>query len=147
MKLNRISALLAPAVWLGVSVVGFGAGCGSSLSGPPLARHRPADFVEVPYPPPAALAETVPPRARREAVWIDGEWTYQGRIFVWQRGGWVIVPPGVSHAPWRVVYDRDGRLLLAPGIWYGARGRRIAPPEILVAARTPANEFTPEPPR
>lgn len=99
----------------------------------------------MPYPPPAALAETVPEQPNDEAVWVDGEWLFQGRVYVWERGGWVVAPQGARHARWRFEFNPDGRLLLAPGTWYDARGVAIEAPEPVVPAATPANEYTPEP--
>jgi hypothetical protein len=121
------------------------AGCGVSLKEPLRTRHAAADFVEVPYPPPAALAETVPPSPKGDGlVWVDGEWVFRGRSYVWQRGGWVVPAPGVRFAPWRFVFTQDGRLLFAPGTWYDARGTRLERVEPAVDASTPPNEFTPE---
>jgi hypothetical protein len=119
--------------------------CSASLPGPPRAEHPLAAYVEVPYPPPAALAETVPERpASGDAVWIDGEWRYHGRSFVWRRGGWVVPPPTGRFAPWRSWYRRDGRLMLAPGTWYDSRGQRVRRVEPVVSAYTPPNEITSE---
>jgi hypothetical protein len=115
------------------------------LNEPPRAQHAAADFVEVPYPPPAALAETVPPSPNGDGlVWVDGEWVFRGRSYVWQRGGWVMPSPGARFAPWLFVFTKDGRLLFAPGTWYDARGIKLERPEPAVAASTPPNEFTPE---
>jgi hypothetical protein len=120
------------------------AGCGVSVPTPPLTAHQTASFIEVPYPPPAALAETIPPPPNDEAVWVDGAWTFRGNSYVWERGGWVLVPTGASYAIWRFVFTRDARLMFAPGTWYDAQGRELESPEALVPARTPSNEFTPE---
>jgi hypothetical protein len=99
----------------------------------------------VPYPPPAALAETVPPRPEgSDVVWIDGEWVFHGKDYVWQRGGWVHTPRGARYAPWRAVYQRAGRLFLASGTWYDASGNPLPRPELAVPARTPPNELTSE---
>lgn len=120
-------------------------GCGSSLPAPAAAEHPLSAYVEVPYPPPAALAETVPPRPdQRGVVWIDGEWRYHGDSYVWRRGGWVTPPPGSRFAPWRAWYRRDGRLMLAPGTWYDAQHRRLRGREPVAPAETPANEVTSE---
>lgn len=133
--------------WRGFMAFGafLSAGCGVAVPTPPVTQHAADDFREVPYPPPAALAETVPSAPDDKAVWVDGEWAFHGRVYVWRRGGWVIMPIGARHAPWRFFYSRDARLLLAPGTWYDERGRRIEAPEPVVPAETPANEFTPEP--
>jgi hypothetical protein len=119
--------------------------CSSSLPAPPRAQHPLAAYAEVPYPPPAALAETVPERPDRgDVVWIDGEWRYYGRSFVWRRGGWVVAPQASRFAPWRSWYRRDGRLMLAPGTWYNGRGERQRWVEPIVPAYTPPNEITSE---
>jgi len=123
---------------------GFVSACGASLPPPELTTHPPRSYVEVPYPPPAALAEVVPRFEDDRAVWLDGYWAWRGRKYVWLRGGWVLPAPGARYAPWRVVYRSDGMLLFAQGSWYDERGRRLRDPETLVPARTPTNEVTPE---
>jgi hypothetical protein len=121
------------------------AGCAGSLPEPSTTRHSTEAFQPVPYPPPAALAETVPPRPRRgDPVWIDGEWVFHGRSFVWQRGGWVEPPKDALFAPGQEKYELDGRLLLAPGTWYGPSGNSLPRPEVMVPATTPPNEVTAE---
>jgi len=117
---------------------------GSSLPAPATTVHPRSSYVEVPYPPPAALAETVPERpAGSNAVWLDGEWNFHGKVFVWKRGGWVLPPSAGRFAAWRVRYRRDGRLMMAPGTWYDGK-RRLVAPEPLEAAATPVNEITSE---
>src|SRR5687767_2081562 len=75
--------------------------CGGSLPAPPTSTHPASAYQEVPYPPPAALAETVPPRPRHEdVVWVDGEWVFSGSSYVWRRGGWVAMPRAARFAPW-----------------------------------------------
>lgn len=119
-------------------------GCGSSLPEPPLGRHRPSDFREVPYPPPAALVETVPPRPDDRAVWVDGYWEFAQGSYLWRRGGWVDAPAGARMAPWAARYTSDGRLLFAKTTWFDARGKLLPDPETKRAAYTPANEITGE---
>jgi hypothetical protein len=120
-------------------------GCGSSLPMPETTEHPLSAYSEVPYPPPAALAETVPERPDLDdVVWIGGEWRYWGRAFVWRRGGWVVPPQSGRFAPWRSWYRRDGRLMLAPGTWYDARGQRLRRTEPIVPSITPPNEITSE---
>jgi hypothetical protein len=120
-------------------------GCGGSLPAPEVAEHPLAAYREVPYPPPAALAETIPERPERDgAVWIDGEWIFHSQGFVWRRGGWVVPPPGSRFAPWRSWYRRDGRLMLASGTWYDAKHERVRRPEPTAPAITPPNEVTSE---
>lgn len=120
-------------------------GCGSPLPAPETAQHPLDAYAVVPYPPPAALSETVPPQPPRAgAVWIDGEWVTHGDSYVWRRGGWVVPPAHSRFAPWRAWYRRDGRLMLARGTWYDAKGERVRSPQPIVPAYTPPNEITSE---
>lgn len=119
-------------------------GCSSGLPGPDIAVHPGRAFVEVPYPPPAALVEVVPDRPPGDSVWVDGHWVWMGRYYVWHRGGWLRPPENASYATWQSRLKKDGRLLFAPGAWYDDSHRPIAPPEPLVVARTPLNQTTPE---
>jgi hypothetical protein len=119
--------------------------CGAALPAPERTEHPLSSYDEVPYPPPAALAETVPPRPHAPGVvWIDGEWVFRGTTYEWRRGGWVVPPPRSRFAPWRAWYRPDGRLMLASGTWYDARHARLHHVEPIVSAATPANELTPE---
>lgn len=118
--------------------------CSSGLPGPPVAVHPGRAFLEVPYPPPAALVEVVPEPAPEGSVWVDGHWVWRARYYVWQRGGWLLPPENASYATWQSRLKDDGRLLFAPGAWYGPDHASIEPPEILVVARTPPNQTTPE---
>jgi hypothetical protein len=120
-------------------------GCGSTLPSPALTQHPLGAYAEVPYPPPAALAETVPPAPELAGVvWVDGEWISHRKEYVWRRGGWVVPPAESRFAPWRSWYRRDGRLMMAPGTWYAAKHERLRPPRPVQAATTPPNEITAE---
>jgi hypothetical protein len=118
--------------------------CGSSLPAPALIAQPKDAFQEVPHPPPAALVELVASQPSRRAVWIDGNWAWRGKGFVWQRGGWVEPPAGARYAPWQVRYLADGTLLFASCGWFDAHGQPIESPPILVPASTPPNEVTSE---
>jgi WXXGXW repeat (2 copies) len=120
----------------------LGSACGSSLPGPESATHPSTSFVEVPYPPPAALVEVVPKRPDGNAVWVDGSWAWRGRSYVWQRGGWVHAPEDAAYAGWQASLAADGRLLFAPGAWYDAARRPVDAPPQLRTARTPPNQIT-----
>jgi hypothetical protein len=120
------------------------AGCGGGLPAPPRGEHPLAAYVEVPYPPPAALAETVPNKPNGDAVWVDGEWNFHGEGYVWRRGGWVAAPQGSKYAPWQAWYRKDGRLMFARGTWYDAQQQRLRPPKPLTPAETPPNQVTSE---
>lgn len=118
--------------------------CGSALPAPPRTEHPLATFVEVPYPPPAALAETIPVKPDQPVVWVDGEWVFHGNGYVWRRGGWVTPPPGSRFAPWQTWYRSDGRLMMARGTWYDEKQQRLRPPRPVTPAETPPNQVTSE---
>jgi hypothetical protein len=119
-------------------------GCSGSLPAPAVTKHPARAFVEVPYPPPAALVEVVPEEPPGSAVWVDGHWSWRGNYYVWDRGGWMIPPENAAYASWQGVLAEDGRLLFAPGGWYDASGREVPSPKVLRVARTPPNELTME---
>ncbi len=120
------------------------AACSSSLPVPLAARQPRAEYRPVPYPPPAAFSEVVPPQPRPDALWIDGRWAWRGGRFVWQRGGWVVSPDGSRMAHWRIRYEPDGTLQFAEETWYDAKLQPIATPKTLLPAFTPPNALTPE---
>jgi hypothetical protein len=111
---------------------------------PKPARQPRAEYRPVPYPPPAAFAEVVPPRPRSDALWVDGHWAFRGGTYVWQRGGWLLSPLGGHFAHWRLRYAPDGTLMFAEEVWYDARLKPIPSPKKLVPAYTPPNELTRE---
>jgi hypothetical protein len=50
-----------------------------------------ANSLVVPYPPPPANVETVPPTPSNPAcVYWDGQWVFGARDWQWMSGGWVI---------------------------------------------------------
>ena len=120
------------------------AGCSSALPLPLAAEHPERAYVEVPYPPPAALVEVVPESPADDAVWVDGHWVWRGRYYVWQRGGWLKPPEQLAYATWQTYLSKDGRLLFAAGTWYDSERRPRPAPDLLVVARTPPNEVTVE---
>jgi hypothetical protein len=111
---------------------------------PDNARQPRSEYLPVPYPPPAAFAETIPPAPNKQTLWVDGHWAWRGGTFVWQRGGWVAPPAGAHFAHWRIRYAQDGTLLFAEETWYDAQLKPIPAPKMLVTAYTPPNELTPE---
>ena len=114
----------------------------SPPSGPPLAR----EYEEVPYPPPAAAPEIVSPSPDDAAVWVDGQWVWRSRYYVWQRGGWVIPPRRAYYAASARRYAPDGTLFFAEGAWRRTTDRaRLDPqPPVLRPAATPPTPQTPE---
>lgn len=110
-----------------------------------MTTHPRRAFAEVPYPPPAALVEVVPERPdASDAVWLDGHWIWRGRYYVWQRGGWMIPPENTAYATWQSVLTKDGRIVFAPGVWYGADRRPVQAPKTIAVAKSPPNQTTVE---
>jgi hypothetical protein len=96
--------------------------------------------VEVEYPPPPARVEFVPLSPREDAVWIDGEWTWQGRRWAWKRGRWVLPPPAIAFAPWTSIRNGDGTLFWAEGSWRDAKGNEAPAPAVLALGKANPGE-------
>lgn len=109
--------------------------CSSELPRPRLAAHSTADLAMVPFPPPPARVEFVPPMPHDDAVWIDGQWRWTGREWAWIYGAWVLPPPGAGYSPWTAVRNREGVLFHAPGAWRDSSGRILREPAILARGR------------
>lgn len=114
--------------------------CASVLPGPPRITHPQSAYEEVPYPPPAALVEVVPPSPASLSVWLDGDWRWQGKFYLWRRGGWVDVPSGSYFADWQSYYTGEGRLMFARSAWYTLDRTRIRGPKIRSAASSLPSE-------
>ncbi len=112
--------------------------CASELPRPAYVAQTTDALAPVPYPPPPARVETVPPSPGRGAVWIDGEWAWQGRLFAWRRGRWVMPPAGARFAPWTTVRGEDGTVYLAGGAWRDARNQPVPDPPALAVAKSTA---------
>ncbi|HVJ94841.1 MAG TPA: hypothetical protein VM580_33890, partial [Labilithrix sp.] len=84
---------------------------------------------QVPYPPPPARVETVPPMPRPDALWVDGEWLWQARRWAWKQGRWVVPAPGARFAPWTTVRDAAGTLYFASGRWRDPWGQELPEPQ------------------
>lgn len=108
-----------------ISVV---AGCAGTLPAPTEGSHPARSYVEVPYPPPPARPEQVPEQPAGDAVWIDGEWAWQGRYWGWLYGRWVRPPAGARFAPSDCRYDGAGALSCAQGWWYADNGAELPHP-------------------
>jgi hypothetical protein len=121
------------------------AACGGSLPVPQQVAPSADAFFEVPYPPPPALSELVPQRPKgKNMVFQDGGWTWRGRYYVWERGGWVAPDPSARFCPWAFQYLPDGRALFSRSHWVDTNGHYLRPPGIIVPAVTPPNEVTAE---
>jgi hypothetical protein len=132
--------------WLAAVVALESAGCGAAATPAPSFSKQPEEaYAEVPYPPPSAMAEIVPPQPDPGAVWVDGQWLWRGRYWVWDKGGWVVPPDRAKFSRWDAYYRADGTLLFAEGAWRDPRGRRLPPPRVLAPAATPPTEQTAEP--
>jgi hypothetical protein len=112
--------------------------CGSSLPTPRTGPHPATgtNYIEVPYPPPAAQVEIIPPKPREGAVWVDGEWAWEGNRWVWESGGWVAPPEHAYLAPWLTYRQANGKLLFASGTWHLDTGAPLPKPVVLAAAET-----------
>lgn len=133
---------LGPALALGLVLCSSAIptmGCGSSLRGPRLTEHATAALVPVPYPPPPARVEFIPASPSDRAVWIDGEWLWQGRRYAWKSGRWVEPPPGAAFAPWTFVRDEAGNAYVAEGRFRDAQGTMLPDPAPLAVGRATAS--------
>jgi hypothetical protein len=93
------------------------AACSKALPLPQTGPHVGEDPQIVPYPPPPARVEIVQARPEPDAVWVDGEWQWKGRRWIWQPGGWQIPYPGAYYAPSVTVRLADGQLAWFRGQW------------------------------
>jgi hypothetical protein len=121
-----------------ILALGLAYACGSSLPVPKVGQPPEAtiNYVEVPYPPPAAQVEIVPPIPQEGAVWVDGEWSWQGRRWTWESGGWVIPPSGSYFAPWRTKRLDNGKLFFAAGSWRATNDQPLPKPPVIVPAQS-----------
>jgi hypothetical protein len=102
--------------------------CTASLPRPSYTAQPTSALVETPFPPPPARAEFVPAQPAKDAVWVDGEWTWRGHKWGWVAGRWVVPPAGAAFSPWTTVRSADGSLLFAQGTWRNAHGDVVPPP-------------------
>jgi len=103
--------------WFVVCVFfGVTSACGATLPQPEYITNQSKEWVVVPYPPPPARVEVIPPSPAFAAVWVDGQWTWVGR-WEWQKGRWVNLPLPVRFAPWAVRVRADGMWVFAAAYW------------------------------
>ncbi len=130
--------------WVVVSSLAIAAGlvaCGAARMPTPRYVPQPTSaLVPADFPPPPGRVEFVPaePEQASAAVWIDGEWTWQGRRWSWKPGRWVVAPAGASFSPWTTTRDALGNLLVAEGRWRDADGGDVPDPKPLAVARRSA---------
>jgi len=108
----RLASIAAGASW----AVGCG---GSVLPLPTIGPHYGEEPVIIPYPPPPARVEVVPPKPPepKRAVWVDGEWQWKGRRWIWQGGQWQEPIADGYYAPAATLRLADGTLAYFPGTW------------------------------
>lgn len=92
------------------------ASCGGKRAEAPRGAHPANDAQVVPYPPPPAKVEELPPQPSPRCVWVDGYWDFSSR-WEWQAGEWVVPDPKCRLAP--VEQRRQGgQLWYARPRWY-----------------------------
>ena len=138
---------------LALLALGF-SGCGlKPLPHPRWVRQPTSALVEVPYPPPPARVEFVPKQPSSSAVWVDGEWTWNGRRWGWRVGRWLVPPPDpatplrlpAAFSPWVSVRSFDGTLYVAEGTWRDSRGIDVPePPPLAVATANETESSNPD---
>jgi hypothetical protein len=107
-------------------IVAFVAGCGASIPRPTFVQVDAADYIEVPFQPPTPPPEYIPPRPRKDAVWINGTWEWRTRRYLWRYGSWVVLPRGATYAQWTVVRRKgDGQVFFAPSSFRDASGKKL----------------------
>ncbi len=69
-------------------------------------------------PPPVAVVEHPGNAPYKDAVWIDGQWSWKGGHYVWVSGHWQHAPNGFHH--WRRGQwaQRGGAWIFNPGKWF-----------------------------
>jgi hypothetical protein len=112
----------------------FALSCAGRFPRPPYSAQPTSALTALKEPPPPARVESVPPRPKPDAVWIDGEWTWRRGRWAWMPGRWVEPAPGQTYSLWVVVRGSDGRLWQAPGTWRDAQGNPVDGPVPLAYA-------------
>lgn len=91
--------------------------CAPQTPGPPVAPHTGEPPVPVPYPPPTPRVQEIGQRPSETAVYVDGQWRWDGGGYAWLNGAWVEPRPGWAYAPPTLVRLRNGELLYYEGKW------------------------------
>jgi hypothetical protein len=106
------------------------------LPAPPYVGQPTEALQQAAYPPPPARVELIPDPPKPEAVWVDGEWTWQGRRYAWKRGRWLVAPTNARFSPWTATRDKSGLFYIAEGKWRDPQGRELPDPPPLVLGKT-----------
>lgn len=107
-------------------VLSLGSSACSHLPRPPTGPTPKEALTEVPYPPPPARVETIPPPKNKGEVWVDGQWTWDGSDWQWMAGAWVKPPEGAYFTPWSTVRRSDGQLFFAQAAWRSKDGKALS---------------------
>lgn len=118
--------------------------CGAPRLPAPTYIGQPTDALQqAAYPPPPARVEFIPdPPAPSGAVWLDGEWTWQGRRWAWKQGRWLVPPADARYSPWTSTRDKSGLFYVAEGKWRDAQGHELPDPPALAIGRTRGGPVT-----
>jgi hypothetical protein len=128
---------------LALATAGVMLACGAPRLPAPTYVGQPTEaLIEAAYPPPPARVEQIPDAPKSDAVWIDGEWTWQGRRWAWKQGRWLVPPSNARYSPWTSTRDRSGLFYVAEGRWRDAQGHELPDPPPLAVARTRGGPVT-----
>ena len=111
------AALVAALAWLSA--------CSPSLPRAPGGPTPTTERIEVPYPPPPARVETIPPKKAAGQVWLDGQWDWDGKAWTWHDGAWTTPPREAYFTPWTTSRRADGQLLFTRAQWRDKAGRPL----------------------
>ena len=111
--------------------LGAALGCGSRQAEAPRGAHPPNDAVVVPFPPPPAQVEEVPPQPNSSCVWTDGYWDFTDR-WEWQAGEWVVAQAHCRLAPVEL-RRQQGQLWHARPRWYPDNAADLPQSQLLSA--------------
>jgi hypothetical protein len=78
----------------------------------------PVKEVVAPMAPPPPLEEVRPPEPFPGAVWIPGNWNWNGRNHDWVAGRWSAKPAGFGWDPHKWEKRKDGKWMHRPAHWH-----------------------------
>jgi hypothetical protein len=112
------------------------------ITPPCRAAHEGEDPVLVPFPPPPAKVDVIgdPPTDMTDPVWVDGQWEWRGRGWVWEPGKWWQRPAAQYWAAPAVVRRADGQL-----VWFAGSFRPFGSPVPGATSSTPRPPPAPGP--
>jgi len=127
---------LAIGLVLSLAVAGAIIACGSArLPAPVYLGQETGALQQADYPPPPGRVEFIPASPRADAVWIDGEWLWQGRRYAWKGGRWVAPPANAKYSPWTGTWGTTGIYYIAEGVWKDSSGQDLPDPRALAVGR------------